>query len=160
MIAALDTNVLLDILFDDQNFAEESRNTLEDLSEEHFFIVSPEVYSELMAAFKNVSDNPREELDNFLNEKSISLREHSQDSLELAGIKWNEYTNTDSVRCPSCGQTKEIECSCGEQIKWRNHIITDFMIGGHAQYQADKLVTRDNGYFHNYFDIEIIDPGE
>lgn len=52
MIAALDTNVLLDILFDDQKFAEESRNTLENLSEEHFFIVSPEVYSELIAAFK------------------------------------------------------------------------------------------------------------
>ena len=160
MIAALDTNVLLDILFDDQKFAEESRSKLEELSEEDFFIISPEVYSELIAAFKRVSDNPKQELDEFLDEKSISLREHSPNSLELAGVKWNDYTSSDTVRCPSCGETKEVECSCGEQITWRNHLITDFMIGGHAQVLADKLVTRDNGYFQRYFEIDIIDSGE
>jgi len=160
MIVALDTNILLDILFDDQNFSVQSQNTLETLSQDSFFVISPEVYSELISAFQRVSENPQGELDEFLDEKSISLSEHTSQSLGVAGRKWHEYANSDLVRCPSCGDKQEIECKCGEKITWRNHIITDFMIGGHAETEADKLVTRDEGYFQKYFDVDIVNPGK
>ncbi|MFB6216641.1 MAG: type II toxin-antitoxin system VapC family toxin [Candidatus Aenigmatarchaeota archaeon] len=161
MIAAIDTNVLLDVLLKDQKFHTKSRKTLEELSEEGFFIISPEVYTELLAAFSQDFENPGEQLDSFLDDKSISMENHDRDSLRIAGEKWREYDASQDVRCASCGEARRVECEeCGGKISWRNHVITDFMIGGHAQHHADILVTRDRGYFGKYFDVEINDPGD
>lgn len=161
MIFALDTNVILDVLFQDEEFHETSRETLENKSEEGFFVISPEVYSELVAAFKTRFENPVEKLDSFLEEKQIVLEPHGRSSLGAAGKKWMEYSSSDEVECPECGSENVFECeSCGEDVTWRNHLITDFMIGGHAQEKADALITRDEGYFRNYFEVEIVDPSD
>lgn len=162
MIFALDTNVLLDILYQDEKFHKDSKEILEQKSGEGFFIISPEVYAELVTSFsRKFSDNPGLELDKFLDKKQISLQKHSKKLLEKAGKSWQQYNASGKVECSSCGHENDLECGkCGLELSWRNHLITDFMIGAHAEEKADALITRDRGYFNNYFNIEVIDPSK
>ena len=43
----------------------------------------------------------------------------------------------------------------------RTRVVADFIVGAHAVQQADRLLTRDRGFYRGYFKkLKIIDPSK
>ncbi len=163
MITAIDTNILLDILLEDDSYLASSKRLLLECNELGGLIISPCVYTELYTCFSHGfgERKARGELDGFLRRTGIDLKPFTKRSLQIAGEAWTGYIKRkgkDKVTCPNCGERNLLKCKkCKNTIPWRNHIITDFLIGGHAQNIADRLLTRDRGYYIRYFpDLEVV----
>ncbi|MDP2949767.1 MAG: hypothetical protein Q8P22_09560 [Chloroflexota bacterium] len=71
----------------------------------------------------------------------------------MAGRAWTDYVRRRPARpaCPQCGIAQDVRCSsCDASIQPRQHVLSDFVIGAHALVQADRLLTRDRGYYATY----------
>ena len=149
MTIAIDTNILFDILLPDPEFKEPSFNLLIDASRRHKLIVSGIVYAELASQFEE-----QELLDSFLCDYKIFVKNTTSEGLWEASRAWNNYINNRNrkLQCSNCGHLQSSQCEeCGQIIKSRQHIIPDFIIGGHALELAEKLITRDRGFYEDYF---------
>ena len=149
MITAVDTNILLDILIPDTNFCLESKKLLDAAIQKGSIIISEIVYAELSSQFKSHND-----LEHFLKDTGIKLIPTNKRSLNLAGEMWRIYSTRKKkvLRCPQCGETQEIFCNkCRYKVPYRHHIISDFIIGAHALFQSNVFITRDRGFYKDYF---------
>ncbi len=158
MITAVDTNILLDVLGRDPLHYGKSAQLLERQNQEGSLIISPIVYSELLVFFlrKEKKERATQRLKEFLSDMNVDIVPLSEEDFTLASEVWNGALKTKEVQCPSCGILNMFFCKkCKKQVRWRNHILTDFLIGAHAQNHANILATRDTGYYTKYFDIII-----
>ena len=149
MITAIDTNILVDIILPDLAHATASKALLDLVYQEGALIINEVVYSELAAQFPS-----QDSLDEFLGRTSIRLEQSQPEALHATGQAWLAYTGRRNrgLQCPHCGQIQSVTCpGCGNSIELRQHILADFLIGGHAVIQADQLLTRDRGYYRTYF---------
>ena len=149
MISAIDTNVLLDLLIPGSQFGVQSEGALVQSARNGALIVSEAVYSELSAQFANQGS-----LDQFLDETGVNLKRCSTATLHHAGTKWREYAHLRpaTFTCLQCGSPVSVRCDqCGAPQRSRQHVLADFLIGAHATNHADRLVTRDRGYYATYF---------
>lgn len=149
MITALDTNVLLDVLIPDARFADASQRQLDAALHAGGLVVCEIVYAELAVHFPSQAA-----LDAFLADTRIRRDASHPESLAQAAVAWGRYAKRrgKDVQCPRCGQRQSVTCpACGTQLAPRQHILSDFLIGGHALVQADRLLTRDRGYYEAYF---------
>jgi len=149
MIIAVDTNILIDILNRDERYFESSRELLNRALTQGALVISEVVYAELASLFKR-----REKLDEFLSDFGITLKPSNEKVLWEAGKAWKVYTKRrdKQIQCSHCGTKFILRCkNCSNPITFREHIISDFLIGAHARILADSLLTRDRGYYRTYF---------
>jgi hypothetical protein len=157
MIFAVDTNILLDILIPNTAHVESSLSYLMSIGVDNELIISDVVYAELGSQFLSSRD-----LNSFLLNTSIRVVPSNENSLFEASTAWKKYSERkkDILVCPACGKRQKVTCDfCKEIIAYRQHILSDFLIGAHAKIHADKFITRDRGFYRTYFhDLNILTP--
>ncbi len=157
MITAIDTDILLDVLLPDPKYKDSSYTMLMKYMPVDSLTISEIVYSELASQFKE-----KNVLEGFLYDTNIKLVSSSSDALWIAARAWEKYTQTrkKSLQCSKCGRYEAFNCDeCGSIITYRQHIISDFIIAGHAIAHSDRLLTRDRGFYKTYFSELRIDSG-
>jgi hypothetical protein len=93
-------------------------------------------------------------LEQFLQQLGVRVDVFSPAALHLAAEAWSVYLGTRGQRaqCPHCGHRFDIACpSCNSRVSWRQRVMPDFMVGGHALSKASALLTRDPRRYTTYF---------
>ena len=130
----VDTNVLLDVLQNDPQWADWSQGQLESASLTDSLAINAVIYSELSLAFERI-----EELEAVLSEASLSVEPIPREALFLAGKAFLTYRR-------SRKGTKQ-------------GVLPDFYIGAHAAVGAIAILTRDVSRYRSYFPtVKLITP--
>jgi hypothetical protein len=133
VITAVDTNVLLDILLGDARFGAASRAAVRSAQQEGALVVGEVVWAEIITGYDHL-DDARSVLDRL----DIRFVPAGQAAAELAGSAWRAYRRRGGAR---------------------RRIIADFLVGAHAASHADRLLTRDRGFYRSNFEqLVVIDP--
>jgi hypothetical protein len=135
VITAVDTSVLLDVFGADAEFGPRSAAALRVCLAEGSLIACEVVWAETAASF--ATDVAAEQA---LNGLRVGFSA-TDDSIALAvGRAWRAYRKA--------GGTRE-------------RVVADFLVGAHALARADRLLTRDRGFYRSYFaGLPIVDPGD
>ncbi len=129
----VDTNVLIDVLEDDPEWADWSIAQLRAQSKVHPLTINPIIYAELSLTFSRV-----EALDTTIESLGLKLVELPRPALFLAGKAFAQYR---------------------KQGGKANNVLADFFIGAHAAVLGCKLLTRDARRYQNYFPrVKLITP--
>lgn len=151
----VDTNPLVYVYNATPDLGKDYALLLGRLSEKNVLVIPKIVYGELSLIFQNTN-----ELETFLDETGIIISEINQSSYVIAAERWARYNERRSLICHRCGcKIEPLKCrKCGTALKYRQHILTDFLIGAFAIETKDKkIVTHDSGYYSTYFpELNII----
>ncbi len=151
----IDTNPLAYIYNAVPDLGEKYAILLEDLAGKNTLVIPKIVYGELSLIFYDI-----EELNNFICDTGIVIDEIESDTYIIAAKRWEKYNKNRVLICHRCGKKIEkLICrDCSHEIKIRQHILSDFIIGAYAlQAGAQRIVTHDSGYYSTYFpELDII----
>lgn len=129
----VDTNVLVDVLEDDPEWADWSIAQLRAQSKVHRLAINPIIYAELSLAFSTV-----EALDRAIDDLGLAMMEMPRPALFLAGKAFVRYRRQGGVK---------------------NNVLADFFIGAHAAVSGCPLLTRDTTRYASYFpSLSLIAP--
>lgn len=133
MITAVDTKVLLDVFGANQKYGADSAVALDRCAAEGSLVASAVVWFETAAAFAQASVFERA-----MRDLGISFSPLTVAVANRAARQWRSYRQRGGRR---------------------DRITSDFLIGAHALICAERLLTRDRGFFRQYFSgLQVIDP--
>ena len=133
MITAVDTNVLLDVFGADPKFAPASAQALRRCLSEGSLVTSEVVWAETATVFDDAG-----RFREAMNKLAASFSPSTEDAALKAAEAWRRYRAGGGPR---------------------HRIAADFLIGGHALVTADRLLTRDRGFYRRYFaGLRVLDP--
>lgn len=129
----VDTNVLVDILENDPDWADWSIGQLRAQSKIHRLAINPIIYSELSLTFSTV-----EALDHALDGLGLTMIEIPRPALFLAGKAFVRYRL---------------------QGGRKSSVLADFFVGAHAAVSGYPTITRDKRRYAAYFPgVRLIAP--
>jgi len=145
----VDTNPLVYIYNAVPDLGKKYAILLGDLARKNNLIIPKIVYGELSLIFPNEN-----ELNSFLKDTGIVIGEIQPEAYITAAKRWERYNKRRVLMCPKCGEKlgRLICKKCSSEIKIRQHVLTDFLIGAFAlQTKGRNLLTHDFGYYSSYY---------
>lgn len=129
----VDTNVLVDVLQDDPQWANWSIGQLRAQASIHQLAINPIIYAEMSLSFSTL-----EGLDETVSTLALELRQIPRPALFLAAKAYAQYRKRG-----------------GSKLQ----VLPDFFIGAHAAVESWPLLTRDASRFRTYFPtLEVVAP--
>ena len=129
----VDTNVLVDVLQNDPQWADWSIAQMRAQSTLHALVINPIIYAEISLSFSTL-----EALDDVVGTLALELREVPRPALFLAAKAYAQYRRRG-----------------GSKLQ----VLPDFFIGAHAAVERWPLLTRDASRFRTYFPtLEVLAP--
>jgi len=129
----VDTNVLVDVLQNDPQWADWSIAQLRAQAKLHALVINPVIYAELSLSFSTF-----EALDRVVATMELAMHEVPRPALFLAGKAYLQYRRRGGAKA---------------------RVLPDFFIGAHAAVEGWPLLTRDASRFRTYFPrLEVIAP--
>jgi len=131
----VDTNVLVDVLQNDERWVDWSIGQLRAQSQVHELVINPVIYAELSLMFESVGA-----LEAAIERMELRFQEMPRAALFLAGKAFVRYRRD--------GGKKQ-------------NVLADFFIGAHAAVQRCGILTRDVRRYKSYFPtVGLLTPGE
>jgi predicted nucleic acid-binding protein len=133
MTTAVDSSVLIDVLTADADFVMSSEAALNEALSAGDVVICDAVVAEVQTA--------------------LDTRETAMETLNTLGVR---YLATAEVAAVRAGHMQRRYRDNGGR---RERVVADFLIGAHALMQCDALITRDAGFFREYFKgLKLIVP--
>ncbi|MBI3746466.1 MAG: PIN domain-containing protein [Chloroflexi bacterium] len=135
MITAVDTSVLLDVFTADAERGRGSHAALTRCLREGSLVACEVVWAELASGFRD-----EDVLLVDMERLGVTFEPLDRGAALAAGAAWRSYRSLGGSR---------------------QRILADFLIGAHAAANADRLLTRDRGFYRTHFaNVTVLDPGD
>ena len=133
MITAVDTNILLDLFGADARFGSRSKEGVRNSLAKGRLVACEVVWAEVAGFFASPAA-AREAMGRL----GVEFEAVDLETALTASAAWKTYRGRGGRR---------------------ERVVADFLIGAHALHQADRLLTRDRGFYRTYFSrLKVIDP--